>query len=614
MKIFQVPILVFTLAGVFALENLADPTRIPLPSWSGCPINGPLLPRPTHLDRSQTILDAAKNLTEALDSAMQKKSKAGFDVDNTSFSIAFITPRQKNASDKSNGILWSYHHLGRKNFRGTEHLNEGSQYLIGSISKVFSDLLLLKSDIHLDDPITKYVPGLQKERSPIQWSNITLSALSNHLAGIPSNLPSSFEYYFLRSVYQQLGFPSIANESYPDCGVGGLSKACNKTQIIEMMSSALPVREPYTEPVYSSLSFELFALALSQKTGKSYIQMLNETILGPLGLKNTGASPGNDERAVIPPLDEDSLGWGSDYGYAAPGGGLYSSLGDLAILTTRILDETIFSDPQTTRKWLKPQSMTSGINGLVGRPWEIQRTKDLIPENPHTVDIYAKGGGANGYVSQMSLVDEYGVGFVVLTAGPREAATASILNEAVITSFIPAVDSETRSQALAYAGNFSVGSIQNPKKIGSKDITPVGLSLSINEGTGLKIDSLTRNGSDILAGLGKLWNSLLPMTGILNPDFRIYPTGIETPVEGEDNMVFEDWRINFDAIPADNAAMSDLPGQGKLSNVCASWQMESWIYYGGEALDRIVFKVDREAGNVIGVNIPFLRTGLLPKA
>lgn len=85
-----------------------------------------------------------------------------------------------------------------------------------------------------------------------------------------------------------------------------------------MMSSALPVREPYTEPVYSSLSFELFALALTQKTGKSYGQLLNETILEPLGLRNTGPSPGNDEKAVIPPLDENSLGWGSDYGFAAP--------------------------------------------------------------------------------------------------------------------------------------------------------------------------------------------------------------------------------------------------------------------------------------------------------
>ena len=85
-----------------------------------------------------------------------------------------------------------------------------------------------------------------------------------------------------------------------------------------MMSSALPVREPYTEPVYSSLSFELFVLALSQKSGKSYEQMLNETILIPLGLENTGISPGNSDRAVIPPLNSEDLGWGADYGYAAP--------------------------------------------------------------------------------------------------------------------------------------------------------------------------------------------------------------------------------------------------------------------------------------------------------
>lgn len=258
--------------------------------------------------------------------------------------------------------------------------------------------------------------------------------------------------------------------------------------------------------------------------------------------------------------------------------------------------------------------MTSGLNGLVGRPWEIQRTNNLVPENPHTVDIYAKGGGASGYVSQMSLVDEYGIGFVVLTAGPRDSSPAPILNEAVIASLVPAIDKEARKQAQIYAGDFSVGSFQNSTNMKRKGNIPVSLSLSIDEGTGLKINSLTRNGSDILDGLGKIWDSLLPMIGILNPDFRLYPTGIEKPVEGEDNVVLEDWRINFDTIPADNAAMSDLPGQGKLSNVCASWQTEAWIYYGGEALDRVVFKVDRGAGKVIGVDIPFLRSGSLAKA
>ena len=82
-------------------------------------------------------------------------------------------------------------------------------------------------------------------------------------------------------------------------------------------------------------------------------------------------------------------------------------------------------------------------------------------------------------------------------------------------------------------------------------------------------------------------------------------------VEGDGNFVLENWRIDFDTIPFDNSAIPDLPGQGKLSNVCASWQTEAWIYYGGEALDRIVFKVDRDAKKVIGVDIPFLWTGLL---
>lgn len=188
MKIVKISALALPLAGLFFLGSFASPTRVPLPSWSGCPVNGPLLPRPTDLDRSQAIQEATENLAKALDSAMQKNIKAGFDVDNTSFSIALVSPHQKNANDEKNGILWSYHHLGRNNFRGTKHLNEESQYLIGSISKVFSDLLLLKSDVDLDDPITKYLPDLQKEGSPIQWSNITLSALSNHQAGIPSNL------------------------------------------------------------------------------------------------------------------------------------------------------------------------------------------------------------------------------------------------------------------------------------------------------------------------------------------------------------------------------------------------------------------------------------------
>ena len=86
-----------------------------------------------------------------------------------------------------------------------------------------------------------------------------------------------------------------------------------------MMQSALPVREAYDQPLYSTVAFTLLGLALSSnENGKSYAQLLDEIVNKPLGLLNTGVSPGNTEKAVIPPLSEDKQGWGADYGFNAP--------------------------------------------------------------------------------------------------------------------------------------------------------------------------------------------------------------------------------------------------------------------------------------------------------
>ena len=148
-------------------------------------------------------------------------------------------------------------------------------------------------------------------------------------------LASSFDYYFLHSAYEQLGFPVISNASYPPCGVTGLNRACNQTrmdalwqtycrltdigsEILEMMRSALPVQPPYGQPIYSSVAFTLLGLVLESQTGRTYSQILNETMFRPLGLTNTGVSPGIFEPAVIPPLPAAEQGWGADYGANAP--------------------------------------------------------------------------------------------------------------------------------------------------------------------------------------------------------------------------------------------------------------------------------------------------------
>lgn len=106
---------------------------------------------------------------------------------NASFSLALVTPFDDEAGADGGRPIWEYHHLAEANERGTKKIDGDSQYLIGSISKLISDLLLLRSDINVDEPITKFLPQLKSDSSPIRWNNITLSALGQHLGGIPAN-------------------------------------------------------------------------------------------------------------------------------------------------------------------------------------------------------------------------------------------------------------------------------------------------------------------------------------------------------------------------------------------------------------------------------------------
>ena len=272
--------------------------------------------------------------------------------------------------------------------------------------------------------------------------------------------------------------------------------------------------------------------------------------------------------------------------------------------------------------------MTASPSTLVGEPWEIQRTTALDPKHPHhTIDILAKSGGAQGYIAQISIIDEYGVGVVVLTAGPQDTPTEAVINEAVLSSFIPAVEQEVRDQAATYLGEFSSGPPEKDAKREENATAAISMKTSMDDGPGVKLDVLTRDGADILDALRKVWGVSLPMMNKLSPQFRIYPAGIERPVQqphkntttdkrsngNKNNLVQQDWRINFDPMPMNTGSESELPGQGSLADLCTSWQTIDWIYYGSESVDKIVFTVDKDKGQVVGVEIPFLRSGMLEK-
>ena len=166
------------------LDPYADATQITVLS-TGCPISGPLLPRPTNLLNSSHVKNATEDLVQILDSAVTGDINAGWDVQNTSFSVAFVSPNGE-PGDGGTSVVWDYHHLAERSTNGTTAVDGDSQYLVGSVSKVFSALLLHKVGVSLQDPITDYLLELG-DSSSIRWKDITLGSLAAHLAGIPPN-------------------------------------------------------------------------------------------------------------------------------------------------------------------------------------------------------------------------------------------------------------------------------------------------------------------------------------------------------------------------------------------------------------------------------------------
>lgn len=161
-------LLLLFLSSVFALD---------------CRPPGPIVPKSRSLHTQDLFTKATSRLTNVLEQALNGSIEAGWPTENTSFSIGLITWDQPNAAVPA----WEYHHLAPSNVNGTKNLTRNSQYLIGSISKVFTDYILLRSGLELDSPIVDYLPALRNGSSLISWDNITLRQLASQVAGIPPN-------------------------------------------------------------------------------------------------------------------------------------------------------------------------------------------------------------------------------------------------------------------------------------------------------------------------------------------------------------------------------------------------------------------------------------------
>ncbi|KAF3766158.1 beta-lactamase/transpeptidase-like protein, partial [Cryphonectria parasitica EP155] len=462
----------------------------------------------------------------------------------------------------------------------TTHVDGNTVYRVGSISKIFTALGILKVGIQMDDVVTDYIPEFQgleatgEASNPavtVSWDDITIGALASHMSGIGLDL--MLDLANIPEVWTSLGFPALASNSTPRCqGLYGLPP-CSDSEFFHDFGKHHPVYAPFTTPMYSNLGFVLLGFVLEKVSNMTYSNYVQETILSPLGLVNTtvGTPPISPSQAFIPSEGVEEDWWGVDLGWDTPVGGFYSTPNDLITLGSAILNGSLLGS-SGTRKWLKPVSSTSTLGRSMGAPWEILRSTNLTADD-RLIELYTKGGDIGDYHSKLCLIPDYDLVVTILTAGSEAdfQLSFSILSQ-LLTILLPAIEQAGKDEVAATGMTSTFTDASSGSSI----------TLSVDDGPGLNISNWIVRGHDV----GDLYaSSAIAGSGApVRP--RLYPTGLHTEVN--DTQAIWAWRVVFDAGTAESAAENDAqfawPGQS-----CQTWANMDRFPYGFDSIDDFVF-------------------------
>ncbi|MTI80395.1 MAG: beta-lactamase family protein [Firmicutes bacterium] len=201
-------------------------------------------------------------------------------------------------------------------------------FMVGSNTKQFTAMLVLqlveKGLVDIHQTVDKYLPYFRKDIG----GKITIHHLLTHTSGLPNyNADPSFR------IDDRL-----------------ISFTIEK-MIIEFTRGELEF-EPGSQFKYCNTGYYILGDIIEKITGKNYSEVLNENIVGPLRLENTGFFQGNDSPLGLATgyvFDQEGLlveqAVNPRYGYSA--GNIYSSVEDL-----HRWDRALYSEELLSSKYL----------------------------------------------------------------------------------------------------------------------------------------------------------------------------------------------------------------------------------------------------------------------
>lgn len=264
-----------------------------------------------------------------------------------------------------------------------------TKFRIGSITKQFTAaaILLLHEDgkLNVNDPICKYIA-----ECPEAWQPVTLHHLATMTSGI-TNVTSLPEFREFR-----------LTDASPE-------------QTIALVRG-LPLKAvPGEKYEYSNSNYILLGMVIEKVSGKSYEAFLQERVLKPLGLKDTGYDNGKER------LPNSALGYSvagekivpaTKASMAIPfsAGALYSTTGDLHKWTTSLLTGKLFKKTETLEKMLTPNKGDYAY-GL------------MVVTEPNGRRRITHGGGIEGFVSDAAYFPNEKLYIAALVNNERGAAS-----------------------------------------------------------------------------------------------------------------------------------------------------------------------------------------------
>ncbi|HRE81962.1 MAG TPA: serine hydrolase [Opitutaceae bacterium] len=290
--------------------------------------------------------------------------------------------------------------------RGTQDsvpVDADTQFEIGSITKVFTALLLAESEhqgkVRRKDPVGTYLLPAEDAKQT-ELAPITLLSLVTHTSGLP-RLPSN------------IGPNPDAN---PDPYAN-----YTRDHLIQALRNLPPPHSEKNRFAYSNFGVALLGEALASAWKTNYDAALRTHILDPLGLRATTLAltgseapahlaPGHTESTVVPSWNFQAF---------APAGALRSSARDMG----RFLQELWPDSPLRAAIDLtfQPQLENADSGGEVGLGWMLIRHEGRL--------VAWHNGATHGYRSMIAVEPAAKHGVVVLTNSPLgpEALAFSLL-------------------------------------------------------------------------------------------------------------------------------------------------------------------------------------------